>query len=358
MLARTMRAVVALVAVALLSGCGVNVEFSPDGKKLVVSGGEKGLVLMNADGSGRQLLPNTKEAAFARWSPDGQYILYEQPDWMGNRSKVFLYDLRTRSARAFTGYLSAPYTFSDDSRQVVAWDKGKACLVWLDVPSGERLLEVPCPATPTDVRLHWLPDRYGVAFMGQSEKEGIDVYTVEAGKVYRISTTGDVIGLGLSPDGKQLLWARQAGHDANATVTTFAYDLDARTVQKLPLQVLVRDLARITLPRGAKTFARAEFSSDGKSVALIVTGGEEGKEVSGYQKVFVLPLVGGHGREVFSAVPGKRHHELVISVAWSPNAEQMAFLTLWGEKHKQPEENRWRLRVTRPDGSQRRMVDL
>ncbi len=356
MFARTMRVVVVLLAVAMLSGCGVNVEFSPDGKKLLVSGGEKGLVLIDADGSGRQLLPNTEEAAFARWSPDGRYILYEHPDWMGNRerSRVLLYDLRNKSARAFPGYLCAPYTFSDDGRQVVAWDKQKGCLVWLDVASGERLLEVPCAATLTDTRLRWLPDRYGVAFLGQSEKEGTDVYTVEAGKVYRISTTGDVIGLGLSPDGKQLLWARQTGYDANATVTAFAYDLDTRTAQKLPLQVSVRDLARITLPRGAKTSTRAEFSSDGKSVALMIADFKEKEPLIYYSRVFVLPLSGGKATNVLSAM----RDEVVVGMAWSPNSERMAFLTLWGEKHKQKEETRWRLRVARPDGSQRRIVDL
>ncbi|GIV16751.1 MAG: hypothetical protein KatS3mg022_2186 [Armatimonadota bacterium] len=356
MLARTIRAVVALVAVAMLSGCGISVDFSPDGKTLLVSGGEKGLVLVNADGSGSQLLPNTKGAGYALWSPDGRYILYGRTDWMGNRdrSKVFLYDLRTKSARALPGYLSPPYTFSDDSRQVVAWDKEKACLVWLDVSSGDRLLEVACPVTPQNTRLHWLPDRYGVAFMAQGEKEGIDVYTVEAGKVYRISTTGDVIGLGLSPDGKQLLWARQTGYDTNATVTTFAYDLDTRSVKKLPLQVSVRDLARATLPRGAKTFARVQFSPDGEAVVLMVAARYEEKELPLYQKVFVLPTSGGRSVRVFSV----QSNELLVDVAWSPNSEQMTLLTLRGEKNMQVEETRLRLRVARPDGSRRWMVDL
>lgn len=341
MLARTMRAMVALMAVAMLSGCGTHVEFSPDGKKLLVSGDEKGLVLVNADGSGSQLLPNTKGAGYALWSPDGRYILYEHTDWTSNRSTVFLYDLHTKSARALPGCLSTPYTFSDDGRQVVAWDKKKACLVWFDVPAGDRLLEVACPVTPQNTRLHWLPDRYGVAFMAQKEKEGIDVYTVEAGKVYRISTTGDVIGLGLSPDGKQLLWARQTGYDTNATVTTFAYDLDARSVQKLPLQVSVRDLARATLPRGARTFARAQFSPDGKAVVLMVVEGYEGKELPLYQQVFVLPTSGGRSVRVLSV----QSKELLVDVAWSPNSERMTFLTLRELKNKQLEETRDRKSV-------------
>ncbi|GIV19512.1 MAG: hypothetical protein KatS3mg023_1263 [Armatimonadota bacterium] len=354
MLARTMRAMVALMAVTMLSGCGIHVEFSPDGKTLLVSGGEKGLVLVNADGSGSQLLPNTKGAAYALWSPDGRYILYERTDWMSNCSAVFLYDLHTKSARALPGHLSIPYTFSDDGRQVVAWDKEKACLVWFDVPAGDRLLEVACPVTPQNTRLHWLPDRYGVAFMAQEEKRGIDVYTVEAGKVYRISTTGDVIGLGLSPDGKRLLWARQTGYDTNATVTTFAYDLDTRSVQKLPLQVSVRDLARATLPRGAKTFVRVQFSPDGKAVVLMVAASYEEKELPLYQKVFVLPMSGGRSVRVLSV----QSDEILVDVAWSPNSERMTFLTLRELKNQQVEQTRLRLRVARPDGSRRWMVDL
>lgn len=362
MLARTMRVVVALAAVAMLSGCGVHVEFSPDGKKLLVSDGNGPIMIANADGSQPRHLPGTRGASSAIWGPDGHYILYEaaqdgHEDW-----KVFLYDLRTKSARAFPGCLSAPYTFSDDGRQVVAWDKGKACLVWLDVPSGERLLEVPCPTTPTDVRLHWLPDRYGVAFMGRKEKEGTDVYTVEAGKVYRISTTSDVVGLGVSPDGKQLLWARQAGFDANATVTAFAYDLDARTVQKLPLQVRVRDLVRVRLPRNAALFTAAEFSPDGKSIVLQVTCYRMREkfvvEETYCQGAFVLPLSGGRVTKIFaSARPGVLD-ETISQTAWSPRAERVALVTSWKKKVGNREEEVWRVRVMRPEGTEQRIIDL
>lgn len=359
---RSLRAMVALAAVAMLSGCGVHVEFSPDGKKLLVSDGNGPIMIVNADGSQPRHLPGTRGAFSAIWGPDGHYILYEasqegQEDW-----KVFLYDLRTKSARAFPGHLSAPYTFSDDGRQVVAWDKRKACLVWLDVPSGERLLAVPCPATPTDVRLHWLPDRHGVAFIGQKEKEGADVYTVEAGKVYRISTTHDVVGLGVSPDGKRLLWARQTGHDANATVTTFAYDLDARTVQKLPLQVRVRDLMHVRLPRNTALLTEAEFSPDGKSIALQVTCYRMREkfvvEETYCQGAFVLPLSGGRVTKIFaSARPGVLA-EAISQMAWSPRAERVVLVTSWKKKVGHREEEVWRVRVMRPEGNEQRIIDL
>jgi len=257
------------------------------------------------------------------------------------------------------GHLSAPYTFSNDGRQLVAWDEKKACLVWLDVPSGERLLEVPCPVTPmTGVRLHWLPDRHGVAFIGQRGKEGVDVYTVEAGKVYRISTTGDVVGLGVSPDGRRLLWARQTGHDANAVVTAFAYDLDARRVQKLLLQVRVRDLIRWQLPQDAKANALVEFSPDAQSVVAMVAYYTENEPPWYRYKGVVLPLSGGAAKEVFSTSPRSRRPEALAGIVWSPDSKCMVLLTLSGEKPSPGEESGLRLRVLRPDGTRRLVINL
>lgn len=351
---RLLQLAAALAAVALLSGCGAHVEFSADAKRLLVSG-PKGLVLLNADGSGRKLLPNTQNAAYAIWSPDGRYILYEDPGW-GNRtrSRVFLYDLQTATTHALRGYLRAPYTFSHDGRQVVAWDESEECLVWVDVPSGERLLEVPCPVTPQDPRLYGLPDRQGVVFTAQDRDKGTDVYTVEAGKVYRLSTTGDVVGCGVSPDGKQVLWARQTATGTNLVVTTFAYDLDARTVQKLPLQVNVRDLIRWKPPKGFQTSVRVTFSPDAQSVLAVVTQrGEKRYWVRGV----VFPLAGVSPRELFTLVATDKEGELPLSIAWSPDSERVAVLTLRGTE-KDRDKTALRLRVLRADGRGRRVIDL
>lgn len=361
MLLRGMRAVAALATIVLLSGCGVHVEFSPDGKKLLISGKNKPIMIANADGSQLQHLPGTSGASSTIWAPDGHYILYEASQEGDEDWKVFLYDLRTKSVRAFPRCLSVPFTFSDDGRQVVAWDRKKACLVWLDVPLGERLLEVPCPVTPQGIRLHWLPDRYGVAFIGQEEGKGADVYTVEAGKVYRVSTTGDAVGLGLSPDGKELLWARQAGYDANATVTTFAYDLDARTVQKLPLQVRVRDLVRVHLPRNTALLTEAEFSPDGKSIALQVTCYRVKERLASEtycQEVFVLSLSGGKVAKIFASGRPGVLAEAISQMAWSPRAERVALVTSWKRKVGNREEEVWRVRVMRPDGTDQRIINL
>ncbi|MDW8104453.1 MAG: hypothetical protein RMK92_05525 [Armatimonadota bacterium] len=360
MLPRVLSAMTALAAIALLSGCGTHVEFSPDGKKLLVSGGSEGLVLMNADGSGRQQLPNTMHAAYAIWSPDGRYILYEVPDWMGNRkrSKVFLYDLQAGAARALKGYLCAPYTFSHDGTQVVACDREKQCLVWLDSSSGERLLEVPCPVTPQGARLHWLPDRHGVAFLAHEESNATDVYTVEAGKLYRLSTTGDVVGLGVSPDGKRLLWTRQTGTGARAVLTAFSYDLDARSVRKLPLQVNMGDLFVSRSPGGAHLHTLVAFSPNAQFVVVIVSHHAEGEAQRQWLRGVVMPLAGGEAKEVLRALPSAKRPELAVDVAWSPDSQRVAFLSLRGQKQDKQQEQALRVRVSHADSTGARVIDL
>jgi len=349
MLTQRLRAVGALCVLVLLSGCGMSVDYSPDGKKVVISLAQQGLVVANVDGSGWRRLPGTKDTTLALWSPDGRYILYERVGQQNEPRGVFLYDLQTKSSQALPGLLSTPFTFSADGSQIVVWDKKNSCLVWFDTSSRQRLLEVPCTVNLPTQRLLWLPDRHGVAFIGG----GFDVYTVESGELYRITTTGDVIGLGLSEDGKQLLWVRQTGEGARAVFTAFAYDLDSRSVQKLAWQTTLRELMPAGLRRDWKTTAVAQFSPDGRSVALLLTYFRE-KQDPIWGNVWVLHLFDGGRVPLFATRLPTQPHWTPFAAAWSPNGKQVAVVSLW-ESLGETDAHVW---ICSAEGKQRRLLRL
>jgi len=74
----------------------------------------------------------------------------------------------------------------------------------------------------------WAPDTDLVALVGDS-----NVYMEEQGVIHPISTTSDVIGLGLASGGKGLIWARRERYGKNVFLSLYRFDLSARSAAKL-----------------------------------------------------------------------------------------------------------------------------
>jgi len=91
-----------------------------------------------------------------------------------------------------------------------------------------------------------LPPTWGIAFIDSSR----NVYSVEAGKAYRITSTGNVQSLRVSPYGTQLQWMRSPAGSPVLVVHT--YDLS----QKAQLALL------------------PFWSRDGSKIAVLAPGHE------------------------------------------------------------------------------------
>lgn len=219
--------------------CGFGVDFSPDGKRVATTWMNKDrpvLAICNTDGSGFRIVPNSANSGPPKWSPDGRYLLFTTD------RDLCLYDLgEKRLNRLAKQVVSGGYVWSHDGSQVACIrqrGENEDEAVWLSVPDGQVLMRVDVQSCAgmylPDMSIAWIPDSWGIVYLS---RDG-DVYTVEAGRVYRITHTGGVVSVRVSADGKQLWWVRTVGQQPSALVV-HRYDLHTRTLVGTPIRIPV-----------------------------------------------------------------------------------------------------------------------
>jgi Tol biopolymer transport system component len=327
-------AAAALLALAL-PGCFL--DWSPDGKQLVVVWGKGdnkgGLALVNVDGTGLQFIPGGDKGVFPSWSPDGRYILFAT-DFSVSENKVetHLYDTRLRTARRLAGELGPPYVWREDGRRFACFrnlEGGGMEAVWYNLPEGGITFHVKLPVSSIqsmNQQMVWLPGTDDIAFIGGNEK-GSDVYTVEAGEVKKITTTGDVIGLGLSGDRKKLVWARKSPNLKYILMSVYAFDLKTRSSVRLPFPDRVPALNPD--PRHApRSVDYVTFSPDGARLALVAQTTETGRQTKtprSYQVIYSLRMDGSDARLV-RKIPQRKALEptSMMFPCWSRDGKRLA----------------------------------
>jgi Tol biopolymer transport system component len=201
-------------------GLGCMPSFSGDGKSLVFSQPGEGVVMMNADGSGRRVLE--ANAWGTQWSPDGKSIVYIQP---GN---ITLFDVGTKRTRPLlVGDAASRYDliywnlgWSHDSRSVgfkARRREGKGdelAVVDINAPQSFHVLMTDAKAVAPDCT--WSPDN-------QSLIVPIQISSVQGAQLHRVSRKQPglpellpaqpshlkISGCDWSPDGKQIVFAGQ-----------------------------------------------------------------------------------------------------------------------------------------------------
>lgn len=280
------RLVIALLTAALLfplvpTICRADAAWGPNNKYVVVSSGGGGsLYKVNVDGSGSSRIVGTDSGVSPSLSPDGRYILYDMPV-TGNSlvsSKLMLLDSVTGKAIAIGQNVTVPFAWRDDSSRFAGMQQGLTQFsAWFYLLSAKGVtLKVKFPPAVTIFdRAIWLPHTDNIAYLAGVQPPVnsapgtppmTDVYTVEYGVVNKISTSGDVLGLGMTPDGKNLLWARRGKNLRYILLTLYEFNLDKRTIQRLPFE---EEVSGINSPRRApNSIGAVSFSPDGKRLAV------------------------------------------------------------------------------------------
>lgn len=336
-----------------LPGCGVGVDFSPDGKQIAFTWMSRdGLRLAITDSGGKQMriLPQSENPGPPLWSPDGKGLLFTTD------TDLVLYDPAQKTVRKIaTQVVPGAYAWSSDGSQIVCLGASEtksteqpAWVLWISALSGEVQMRTDLPAQVEpltsivpQVSVVSLPPTWGIAFIDS----GRNVYTVEAGKVYRITSTGDVQSLRVSPDGTQLQWVRSPAGSAVLVVHT--YDLNSRTVIGDPIRVHLRLIPH--LPGYKREGAWGILSLDGQRMLVAATFEREaGKEKSLYSAVYLVDLA---SREVRLLRQQKRvlsqKAGLPLLPFWSRDGSKIAVLALGDESS---------LWVCRADGSGGRVI--
>jgi len=282
----SLRIFIAVLTAAILfplipSICRAEAAWGPNDKYVVVSGGAAGsLYKVNVDGSGSAKITGTNTGVSPSISPNGRYILYDMPV-TGNSlvsSKLMLLDSVTGKATAIGQNVTGPFAWRDDSSRFAGMQQGLTQFsAWYYLIAAKGVtLKVKFPQDVTIFeRAIWLPHTDNIAYLAGVQPPAnsapgatptTDVYTVEYGVVNKISSSGDVLGLGLTPDGKNLIWARRGKNLRYILLTLYQFNLDKRTVQRLPF---MEEVPGINSPRRApSSIGAVSFSPDGKRLAV------------------------------------------------------------------------------------------
>ena len=260
----------------LLTGCGgsQHADFAPDGKSVVVSwpvsSDDMDLFRAPVDGGPVERLKGAERALAPKWSPDGRWIVFATPvtspgvgasnqgastpklavpgalpadgrkrDAPGKqgpieRIQTDLYDVQTQGVHSLLFDMGPPFAWEDDSRRLagirLTGDRVSICLY--DIADAAAFMDVPIPSNPGGLdnsAMAWIPSTDAVAVILSG-----DVYLSDANQLHRLTTTGDVIGMGVGSAQQSLVWLRSKSV-AKSTVTVDCYHLRDASVERVSI---------------------------------------------------------------------------------------------------------------------------
>jgi WD40 repeat protein len=300
-------------------------SFSTYGRQVVFPWrGEGGpsLAMINVDGSGYQVLPESVRAGEPCWSPDGRFMLFSTPASDGG---LKLYDPNKKTARSIRKEFQAPTAWREDGKRFVAirHAEGRPLeLVWYDLADSAITHHMELPAAITEVRsILWLPETDDVALLAGDG----NIYTVEAGESKKVTTSNDVLTMALAQDEKNLLWARKSPNTKYILLSLYSYDLSSRSVTRLPFPERVKAINPD--PRNAPTAVHAvEISPDGARLALVTRHDE--LAAGHYYAVYSVKVNGEDGRLIDRTEAARPicAGGVPFDITWSPDGKRLAVL--------------------------------
>ncbi|MFD2787834.1 S9 family peptidase [Hymenobacter rubripertinctus] len=283
-----------------------------DGKLTFMSseGGSDQLYVMNADGSGKQLLSSfgaDEGVANLKYAPKGNFILYTQDVKTGKSVQDWYPDLPKADAKIIDDLNYRHWSSWDDYKvshvyfQPVGTD-GKPVGSGKDIMAGEKF-DAPLQPFGGSEQLAFSPDGYSLAYTsrkltGKAEAEStnsdIYLYDIRTGQTRNLSE-----GLGgydtepvFSPDGSQIAWLSMATpgfeSDRNGIVV---YDFKTKKRQDVTA--------------GSEQAAgNLRWSADGKTIYFA-------SALAGTQQIFMVPAKGGKVKQLTKGAFNYNGFELV-----------------------------------------------
>ena len=286
------------------------INWRPDGKLTFLSGesGTDQLYVMNADGSGKQLLSQFTDESLAnlKYAPTGKFILYTQDVKTGQTVQDIYPDLPKADAKIIDDLNYRHWNAWDDYKASHVFfqpigDDGKPTGYGKDVMAGEKF-DSPLQPMGGSEQLAFAPDGYRLAYTSRkltgkaealSTNSDIYLYDVRTGQTQNLSE-----GLGgydtepaFSPDGSKVAWLSMATpgfeSDRNGIVV---YDFKTKNRQDITV--------------GSELSAgNIRWSSDGKTLFFVSV-------LAGTEQLFSLPSKGGKIKQLTKGTQNYNAFEL------------------------------------------------
>lgn len=311
----------ALLALALvLWGCN-GIAFSPDGKKLVFPwkfGAETQLALLDLETNALKPLPGTIGANFPWFAPDGNRVAFTT-----DLGSLKLHNVAAGRTREIAPDSVALPIWTDAGRQLAYFERREGSgwdVVRYDVPSGKEASRVRAPGGVEPTWAAWVPRTSALAFVGKSGNRS-DVYLSEFGQASKLTTTGDVIGVGASPDGNAIVWARKSRNAKYILLSLYRFDMQSRSVKKLAFP------DRISLinpnPRtGPDSVEGVLFSPDLTRMIVYVEHWDAETKTKSNQRLYAMRISGEGAVEI-----ARGSQDEATFPAWSWDSQKIALRT-------------------------------
>lgn len=329
---------------ASLGGC-VNrpgFDFSPDASRLVVPTGDPSHLTLVSPGQKTARLPGTEGGLWPSWSPDGRHLLF------GTNDGLKLYDLDQRRVTRPLPGVDAPASWSPDGESFVAFSRREhnpnspdpeaqepPALLWYSLEGGPpRRMPAPFQSVSPDQQPMWFPDGSAVAILAIGS--GQNLYFADSDGFRQVTSTGDVVGAGVSADGQRLIWARYALKE-QAGVALYSKNVRTLAVSRIPFAV--------RLPGRTRTFGISDVAFSPGATRLVLVGEERRRT-----DVYTAGLADAEARlmESFPVRKVRKGEDqsaarALVTPRWSADGRKIALLIL--------QQNRLRLRTYSRDGT-------
>ncbi len=148
----------------------------------------------------------------------------------------------------------------------------------------------------------------------------------EFGIAESITTTGDVVGFALDKDGNRVVFARRSNNAQYILLSLYEYDLQLRSVKKLPFPNRVPNVNPV--PRqGPKEVVMVKFSVDLQHMLVFTLRDQISIKTAGiFDGLYWVDIAGSQGMKLVSVDPSNNGQGVMAAI--SPDSKTVAALYL------------------------------